>query len=420
MIELITLAFVIIPIALAGLLSASETAMTALSLAKIHRLKTDGNKRAVIISRLREDKESLISTILIANSIFNILASTVATAALIKIFGDEGVIYATILMTVLIILFAEILPKTYAIAYPEQVALSFAYFLKVSVGICKPITKMINFVVLFIIKTFKMHKSCVEGEISPTEEIRGTIEIHHKQGYVDQGEKYMFDGIFYLSENNVGRVMTHRKNMYSINIDLDVKDLISQIQEIGYTRIPIWQDNPDNIVGVLNTKHLLNKLLIEKEIDKIKIKDLVREPVFVHENTSLGTQLSEFKRDKNRFAIVIDEYGDIQGLVTSSDILEEVVGSVVHDEHEKAKEEIVYSNGFYTVRGDLSIRDINRILHWTLPEEEASTIAGLLIHELERIPDVGENFISNGFNFTILAKEANQLTIIRIKKLENA
>ncbi len=419
MLDLVTLAFVLIPIALAGLLSASETAMTALSLAKIHKLKTSGDKRAIIISALREDKESLISTILLANSIFSILASTVATAALIDIFGSEGVVYATILMTVLIILFAEILPKTYAIAYPEQVALSFAYFLKISVAICRPITKAINFIVVFIIKKLRMHEAGSKGSISPTEEIRGTIEIHHKQGYVNHGDKYMFDGIFYLSENNVGKVMTHRKNMYSINIDLDVKELISQIQEIGYTRIPIWQNNPDNIVGILNTKHLLHKLFKEKDINKIKIKDLISEPVFIHENTSLGAQLADFKKCKNRFAIVIDEYGDIQGLITSADILEEVVGSVVHDEYDKVQEEIVYSNGFYTVKGDLSIRDINRILHWSLPEEEATTIAGFLIHELERIPDVGESFIFNNLNFTILAKESNQLTIIRIKKLEN-
>jgi len=418
MLELITLAFVLIPIALAGLLSASETAMTALSLAKIHKLKMDGNKRAVIISRLREDKESLISTILLANSIFNILASTIATAALIDIFGNEGVIYATVLMTVLIILFAEILPKTYAIAYPEQVALSFAHFLRIAVSICRPITRTINIIVIFIIRILKMDNNNSQGYVSPAEEIRGTIEMHHKQGDLDYEDKFMFDGIFCLNETNVEKVMTHRKNMQSINIDLDIKDFISQIEKIGHTRIPVWQGNPDNIIGVLNIKYILSALLVNHDLSKINISDLIVAPVFVHENTSLGSQLTDFKQCKNRIAIVIDEYGDIQGLITLSDILEELVGSI-HDEHDKVQEEITYSNGFYTVKGDVAIRDINRILHWKLPEDEASTVAGFLIHELERIPDIGEVYIFDGLSFTVLAKETNQLTIIRIERIEN-
>jgi Mg2+/Co2+ transporter CorB len=418
MLELVILtSIIIVPIVLAGLLSASETAITAISLAKIHKLKTNGNKRAQVISDLREDKESLISTILLANSTFNIIASTVATAVLIRYFGEGGVIYATVLMTILIIVFAEILPKTYAIAYPEQVALSFAYFLKIAVAICSPITRTINVIVVFILKLFKMHDASNGSIVSPTEEIRGTIEMHHKQGSVDHGDKYMFDGIFYLSETNVGKVMTHRKNMRSINIDLDIENIIAQIKDIGHTRIPVWQNNSDNIIGILNTRDLLYNILEKQNFNEINIKDLIAEPIFIHENTALDIQLAEFKEQKARFAIVIDEYGDIQGLITLSDILEEVVGCI-HDEHDKAQEEIICLNGACTVKGDLAVRDLNRMLHWNLPEDEA-TIAGLLIHELEQIPEVGENFAFNGFNFVVLAKEGNQLTNIRIEKMQN-
>jgi Mg2+/Co2+ transporter CorB len=418
MLELVILtSIIIVPIVLAGLLSASETAITAISLAKIHKLKTNGNKRAQVISDLREDKESLISTILLANSTFNIIASTVATAVLIRYFGEGGVIYATVLMTILIIVFAEILPKTYAIAYPEQVALSFAYFLKIAVAICSPITRTINVIVVFILKLFKMHDASNGSIVSPTEEIRGTIEMHHKQGSVDHGDKYMFDGIFYLSETNVGKVMTHRKNMRSINIDLDIENIIAQIKDIGHTRIPVWQNNSDNIIGILNTRDLLYNILEKQNFNEINIKDLIAEPIFIHENTALDIQLAEFKEQKARFAIVIDEYGDIQGLITLSDILEEVVGCI-HDERDKAQEEIICLNGACTVKGDLAVRDLNRMLHWNLPEDEA-TIAGLLIHELEQIPEVGENFAFNGFNFVVLAKEGNQLTNIRIEKMQN-
>ncbi len=400
MLELIILiSIIIILIILSCLLSASETAVTALSLAKIHKLKTDGNTRAQVISDLRENKESLISTILLANNAFNIVASTIATAVFIKFLGDGGVVYATILMTVLIIVFAEILPKTYAIAYPEKVALSFAYLLKITVSVCRPITMAMNYFVVFIIRIFKMHNHLHANLVSPTEELRGTIEMHHKQGSVDHGDKYMFDGIFYLSEANVAKVMTHRKNMQSINIDLDTKEIISQIKKIGHTRIPVWQNAPDNIIGVLNTRDLLYKILLAEDVQDISIKDLVTEAIFIHENTALDKQLAEFKELKARFAIVIDEYGDIQGVITLSDILEEVVGHI-RDEHDNIQDEVICLDGSCAVRGDMAIRDLNRMLHWSLPEDEASTIAGLLIHHLEKIPEVGESFVFNGFNFS--------------------
>ncbi len=412
--SLIILIAVVVSLVFACLLSASETAITAMSTAKIYKLKTDGNKRAVIISKLREDKESLISTILLANNGCNILASTMATAFLIKMFGSEGVIYATLIMTVLIIVFAEVLPKTYAISDPERVALKFAYLLRATVMVCRPIIRLINKFVDLITSKFKMEHA--HGNlVSPTEEIKGTIDLHHEQGLVDHSDKYMLDGVFYLSETSVAKVMTHRKNMQSINISLDIKEILAQVKTIGHTRIPVWRDKPDNIIGVLYTRELLHNLLMEQDINKIKIADLINEPMFIHENTALDEQLTEFKTRKTRFAIVIDEYGDIKGLITLSDILEEVVGHI-QDEHDHEKNEIIWQNNHCVVKGDITIRDINRELNWQIPDNEASTIAGLLIHEAERVPDVGENLIFYGFSFTILAKEFNQLTNIKIEK----
>ena len=403
-----------IPLIFSCLLSATETAVTAMSTAKIHKLKKDGSKRAAIISKLKEDKEGLISTILLANNSCNILASTMATAFLIKVFGDEGVIYATIIMTVLIIVFAEVLPKTYAISNPEKVALSFAYFLKITVAVCKPITKLI----IKIVMLFDVGHNPDHNLVSPTEEIRGTIDLHHKQGAVDQDDKYMLDGVFYLGETNVNKVMTHRKNMQSINIDLGIKEILAQVKNIGHARIPMWKDNQDNIVGVLNTRELLNILLTEQDISKININSLVTEPMFVHENTTLDEQLTEFKTRKNRFAIVIDEYGDIQGLISLSDILEEVVGHI-QDENDREKDDIILKDGVCIVKGEVTIRDLNRTLDWYLPDSEASTIAGLLIHEAERIPDIDETLNFHGFEFKVLGKEGNQITSIRIQKTDS-
>lgn len=417
MFELFLIFAVLLLLLLSALLSSTETAITAMSTAKIHKLKTDGNKNAAIISKLRENKESLISTILLANNACNIFASTIATALLIEIFGSEGVIYATIIMTILIIVFAEILPKTYAITHPEKAALTFAYFLQITVKICRPITSMINFIVSFILTILKIQNTNTYL-VSPTEEIKGAIDLHHQKGGVDQSDKFMLDGVFFLGETSVGKVMTHRKNMQTININQNIKDIASQVKDIGHARIPVWKDKPDNIIGILNTRDLLQSLLIKQNIETIDINDIITEPMFIHENTALDEQLSEFKTRKTRCAIVIDEYGDIQGIITISDILEEVVGRI-KDEHDDEKEDIILKDNYCIVKGQVAIRDLNRTLNWALPDEEASTIAGLLIHEAERIPSVNEKFTFYGFNFIILEKKNNQLTYIRIENIKH-
>lgn len=400
---------------LSGLFSATETAITAISIAKIHKLKSDGNKKAAIISKLRENKEKLISTILLANNGCNILSSTLATALLIDIFGNEGVIYATLIMTILIIIFAEIIPKTYALANPERVALAFAKFLEVTVKICNPITRTISFTVEFIMKFLKIENAI--NLVSPTEEIKGAIDLHHSEGSVDQSDKFMLDGVFYLGETRVSEVMTHRRNMITLNIEQDVKSLRVELKKIGHTRIPVWQDSPDNIIGILHTRDLLNSLLDNDDLSLDEVKKLLTEPLFIHESTSLDEQLAEFKEKKARFALVIDEYGDILGMITIYDILEEVVGRI-QDERDPVKEDLVVDGENYIVKGELTIRDLNRKLNWQLPDEEATTIAGLLIHEAERVPEVGENLYFYGFNFTILAKNLNQITSVRIVKNE--
>ena len=400
---IITLVIIIIPITLAGRLSP----------AKIHKLKNDGNKRAKLISELRENKELLINTILLVNSIFSIFASTIVTAILINLYGDEGVIYATIIMTIMTIIFAEVLPKTCAIVYPEGVALFLANILKITMVIFGPITNALSVAILYLIKKFKSNESS-SNFVSPTEEIRGALEMHHKQGSVASKDRYMLEGVFYLSEAKVAKAMTHRKNMLSINIDLDIKEIIHQIKEIYHTRIPVWKNRPDNIVGVLNTKTLLNHLLNGKTIDDIS--SFMMEPLFIHENTTLDVLLSEFRKIKARLAIVIDEYGDIQGLITLYDIIEEVVGDF-KDEYDREKLDIISENSdSCVVKGEVTIRDINRALHWNLPDEDASTIAGLMIHRSEKIPDLDETLIIDGFSCRVLGKEGNQLTSIRIDR----
>lgn len=410
---LFVLIAIIIPLIFSSLLSAAETAITAMSTAQLHKLKNDGNKRAIILHKLRKNKESLISTILLSNNICNIFASTMTTALLISIFGDEGVIYATLIMTIIIIIFAEVLPKTYAIANPESLALRFAYFLKIISIVFLPLTKILNKVIQ-LSNRFLNITHPTEKLVSATEEIKGTIDLHHSQGSMDQSDKYMLDGIFYLGETKVGQVITHRKNMQTINIDLDIKEILSSVKEIRHSRIPIWKESSDNIIGILNTRELLYRILEGQDLNSIIINDLISKPKFIHENTPLDEQLSEFKTSKSHFALVIDEYGDIQGLITLSDILEEVIG-YMQDEFDNEKEAIIWQNNHCIIKGDVAVRDLNRALNWNLPEE-TNTIAGLLIHEAERIPNNEEILYFHGFVFTILAKKFNQLTRIKIEK----
>ncbi len=398
-----------------ALLSMAETSITAISTAKIHKLKTDGNKQAAIISKLRENKESLISTILLVNNVCNIFSSSLATAVLIEIFGGEGVIYATLIMTILIIIFSEILPKTYAITNPEQVALMLARFLQIAVQICYPFTKAINFIVTGILKLFRIHHA-QQQLISATDEIKGAIQFHHQEGGVDQSNKFMLDGVFYLGETKVKEVMTHRKNMKTIDISLSKQEIAKQIKEIKHRCIPVWQDKKDNIIGILNTRDFLYSLLNQNTLQEIDIAGLLTQPMFIHEHTPLDEQLAEFKEQKTRIAIVIDEYGDIQGIITLSDILEEVVGRF-QDKYDSEKDDIIFYESGCIVNGQVPVRDLNRMLNWSLPDKEASTIAGLLIFESERIPEVNEVLNLDNFKFTVVEKENNQLTRIKIEQI---
>ena len=254
--------------------------------------------------------------------------------------------------------------------------------------------------------------------ISPTDEIRGTIELYHKEGSVDQSDKYMLDGVFYLRETQVKEVMTHRKDIKDINIDQNIDDIAKEIKEIKHSRIPVWKDSPDNIIGILSSKDFLHSFIENQDLKKINLQELVVEPMFIHENTRLDELLSEFRTRKIRSAIVIDEYGDIQGLITLSDILEEVVG-LIQDEHDNDRDNIIIQKNTCLVKGKVTIRDLNRILNWNLPEEEATTIAGLLINEAQRIPDENESFDFYGFHFKIITKNSNQLTNIEISKIND-
>ncbi len=406
-------------ILISGFFSGSETGLTAASKGKIHKLKTSGDKRAGLVSKLREDKEGLIGTILLGNNAVNILASAIATSIAIKYFGEQGVVYVTFIMTMLVLIFAEVLPKTYAFYNAEKVSLFVARPLTVLVKVLSPITNSVQKMVDIVMK---MAGVTIGGEedFEVADELRGAIDLHHQEGKMIKREKDMLRSVLDLAALEVEEVMIHRKNIFSIDVKDAPSEIITKVLDSSFTRIPLWDEKPDNIVGVLHAKALLKALRsYEGDIEELDILSIANKPWFVPETNTLSNQLHQFCDKRNHIAMVVDEYGALVGLITLEDVLEEIVGQI-DDEHDDitsiAKK---LPNGSYRVKGEATIRDVNRRMDWDLPDEEANTIAGLVMHESESIPEVNQEFEFYGFNFKIEKKKNNQITSILVKKIKN-
>ena len=406
---------IIILLAFSAFFSGSETGLTGASRAKIHNLQVSGNKRAEMVSNLRKDKDRLIGAILLGNNAVNIAASALATTLAIKYFGDDAVLYVTIIMTFLVLIFAEVIPKTYAFRNAEKVALFVAPILTILVKLFSPITKLVQIVGnLFMFLLGIDIKS--EEKSDGTAALRGAIALHHDEGTMVKDDRDMLGSILDLTETEVGEVMLHRKEMKTISIDETPEKIVNYILDSTYTRIPVWKGNPDNIIGIVHSKDL-TRALQNADITSVKIKEIMKDPWFIPETTNLKDQLKAFKQKQSHFALVVDEYGSLLGLVTLEDILEEIVGEI-EDEHDVAIKGISkLSDGAYAVNGNVTIRDLNRELDWNLPDEEASTIAGLVIHEAQLIPDVKQVFNFHGYRFEMLKKQRNQITSIKIGKV---
>lgn len=412
----LTLGGILVLLVLSAFFSGSETAITAASRARMHALEKDGDTAAGLVNRLVSAPGRLIGAILIGNNLVNILASALATSLFLGLFGQAGVAYATLAMTALVVLFAEVLPKTYAITAPDRVAIKAAPFLRVVVVLLSPLVTVVQLVVRSILG--RNAEGASERLVSAHEELRGAIDLHHQEGGVVKHDRDMLGGILDLRELEVGDVMVHRTNMQSVNADDPPKKLLDEILKSPFTRLPVWREEPENIVGVLHVKDLLRQLHRKTATpEEIDILDLASDPWFVPDTTSLKNQLNAFLKRKAHFALVVDEYGEVMGLVTLEDILEEIVGQIA-DEHDVPDAAIrPQADGTVNVDGIVPIRDLNRRMDWYLPDEEATTIAGLVIHEAQTIPEPGQAFTFYGFRFEILRKQRNQITAMRITPL---
>jgi Mg2+/Co2+ transporter CorB len=409
----VTLAIIVLLMTMSAFFSGSETALTAASRPMMHQLEQNGDRRAALVNRLRRKTDRLIGTILLGNNLVNILASALATSVLITMFGETGVAYATILMTLLILIFSEILPKTYAFRNASAAALLVARPISFLVSVLSPFTHAIEVVVQL---TLRLMGAGERHGIGPSmDELRGAIDLHTADEPEIRHERAMLRSILDLAEVQVGEIMIHRKNVAMIDADLPIDELVSQVLASPYTRIPLWRESTDNIVGVIHAKALLRAVREGSgRADGMDVVGMAATPWFVPDSTTLLDQLQAFRRRREHFALVVDEYGSLMGVVTLEDILEEIVGEIT-DEHDVAVPGVVrQADGSFVVQGTVTIRDLNREFEWGLPDEAASTIAGLVLHEAKRIPEVGQAFMFHGFRFEILRRHRQQIAAIRI------
>ncbi|GAB5387991.1 MAG: HlyC/CorC family transporter [Alphaproteobacteria bacterium] len=382
----------------------------------MHSREKEGDGRATLVNKLREKKDRMIGAILLGNNLVNILATSLTTSVLFKMVGEAGVVYATLVMTVLVLIFAEVLPKTYAIQKADDAALKVARPISFITFVFAPVTEMIGWIVtriLIAIKAIDPHGVDEAHE----EELRGAIDLHGNDGGdpEDRQESKMMRSILDLADVETDAVMTHRSRLFMIDAGQPMEQIINQVLESPYTRIPVYEGDQDNITGVIHAKQLFMRLQeAGGDYDKVSLADVASDPWFVPDTANLFDQLQHFKQRREHFALVVDEYGSLLGVITLEDILEEIVGEIT-DEHDVPMKGVRRQpDGSYLVTGAIPVRDLNREYDWSLPVEDFSTIAGLLLYESRSLPEVGNVYTFYNFRFEVMRRQKNQVTLVRV------
>ncbi len=411
---------------LSGFFSGSETALTAASRGKLRAKADKGSRGAQRALDVTEDSERLIGSVLLGNNLVNILATSLTTALLARSFGESAVVLATLVMTVLVLIFAEVLPKTYAITNAERAASMVSRPIQIITLVFSPIVYAVQWAVRAMLRLFGVQTDPETNVLAVREEIAGALKIWHSEGIVEKEDRYRILGTLDLEDRTVDEIMLHRTDIEMVNGEADPMQILDQCLESNYTRLPMFKDNQENIVGVLHAKDLARTIYRiisgsnepKTALQNFNISEVTKKPYFVPNTTTLDDQMREFLRSHTHFALVIDEYGSLQGLITLEDILEEIVGEIT-DEFDESEDSTLErtSDGQFIVDGAMTIRDFNRATDNTLPDEEANTIAGLIIHESQTIPTVGQMFSFHGFRFEVTNREANRITEIKMRPL---
>ena len=411
---------------LSAFFSGSETALTAASRGKLRAQADKGNKGAARALNITEDNERLIGSVLLGNNLVNILAASLATALFTRTFGESGVALATLVMTLLVLIFAEVLPKTYAITNAERAAALVSPIIRLVILIFAPVVAAVRALVRGILGLFGVKTDPESQILAVREEIAGAISLGHSEGAVEKEDRDRLLGALDLGDRTVDEIMRHRSDIEMINADLPPQDVLEQCLGSAHTRLPVYRNDPENIIGVIHAKDLLRAMYARtrdavagsdpfKDFD---LSEVAMKPYFVPETTTLDDQMREFLRRHTHFALVVDEYGSLEGLITLEDILEEIVGEIT-DEFDSEGENLLRrsEDGTYMIDGAMTIRDLNRAADWNLPDEEANTIAGLVIHEAQMIPAQGQVFSFHGFRFEVAGRKENRITKLKIRPL---
>lgn len=422
----ITCGVILLLLVLSGFFSGSETALTAASRGKL-RAQADkgslGAKRALAIT---EDNERLIGSVLLGNNLVNILATSLATGIFLRAFGENGVLLATAVMTFLILIFAEVLPKTYAIINAERVSATVSRPIALLIMVFSPIVAAVRLLVRGVLRVFGVRIDPNKHVLAVREEIAGALQLGHSEGIVEKEDRDRILGALDLGDRAVEEIMLHRSDIEMVNLGNTTDAILEQCLNSPHSRLPVYQDDPENIIGVIHAKDLLRAMYKKiggstgdaSALKTFDISTVAALPYFVPETTTLDDQMRQFLRNRSHFALVVDEYGSLQGLITLEDILEEIVGEITDEFDAETEHQVTATgDGEFIVDGGTTIRDLNRTNDWNLPDEEANTIAGLVIHEAQMIPTVGLVFSFHGFRFEVMEREGNRITELKIRPL---
>ncbi len=423
----ITTGVILCLLVFSGFFSGSETALTAASRGKLKSNADKGSKGAQRALDLKEDNERLIGGILLGNNLANILATSLATALFTRVFGESGVALATLVMTALVLVFSEVLPKTYAINAPEASASRAAPLVSIIVTALSPAVAFVRLIVRAVLRPFGVRIDAGANMLSVREEIMGALTIGHSEGFVEKEDRDRLLGALDLGDRTVEEIMLHRSKIEMIDVDDTPEKILSQCLESRHTRLPIFSADRENIVGVIHAKNLLramDKLMRGPDaspaaLSVFKVTDVSTPPYFVPETTTLDDQMRQFLKRHTHFALVVDEYGALQGLITLEDILEEIVGEITDEFDPTVAEHTlrVSEDGSYLIDGSMTIRDLNRGTEWNLPDDEAHTVAGLVIHEAQSIPTQGQVFSFHGFRFEVVSRKDNRLVRLKVREI---
>lgn len=398
---------------LSAFFSCSETALTTVNRIRIRTLIEEGNKKAVTLGKVIENPGKMLGAILIGNNIVNISSSSLATVLAIEILGDTGAGVATGIITLLVLIFGEITPKTLATLNAEKIALFVAGIIYSLMWILTPAIYIVNKLSHVVLRLMRVNPDNKATAITETE-LRTIVEVGHEEGILETEEHQMINNVFEFGDSRARDIMVPRIDMIFVSVDSTYQELLDIYEEYHYTRLPVYEESSDNVIGIINIKDLL----LYKPEQEFSVKNYLRDAYFTYESKRLSELLLEMKKTSVNIAIVLDEYGVTAGLITLEDLLEEIVGEI-RDEYDEDEEEIfkTIAENEYLVDGQIKLGDLNDLLESELTSEDYDSLGGYIMEHLDRLPEENDDLTSDGFRFHVEALDKNRIKKVRIYRL---